>query len=48
MSEKVKQFFYFQAEKSWLRQYLLRGHKYELIFAALHIFQTKIFEYSRC
>ena len=36
MSETVKQLF-FQAEKNWLRQHLLRGHKCELIFAALHI-----------
>ena len=36
MSETVKQLF-FQAEKNWLRRHLLRGDKYELIFAALHI-----------
>ena len=36
MSETVKQLF-FQAEKNRLRRHLLRGDKYELIFAALHI-----------
>ena len=30
-------------EKKWLRQNLLRGHKYELIFAGLYLFQTHSF-----
>ena len=37
ISETVKQLF-FQAEKNWLLRHLLRSHKYEMIFAALHIF----------
>ena len=36
----------FQPEKKGLRQNLLRGRKYELIFAVLYHFQTKILEYS--
>ena len=39
-------FFFLKPEKKWLQQNLLRGDKYELIFAALYIFQTKILEYS--
>ena len=41
MSEMVQtlqlivSFFFFKPEKKWLQQNLLRGHKYELIFAAL-------------
>ena len=35
---------FFQPGKKWLSQNLLCGHKYELIFAALYIFQTKILE----
>ena len=39
-------FFFFKPEKKWLQQNLLRGHKYELMFAALYIFQTEFLEYS--
>ena len=46
ISETVRQSF-FQRGKKWLWQNLLRGHKYELKFTALHIFQTKILDY-RC
>ena len=35
---------FFQPGKKWLSQNLLCGHKSELIFAALYIFQTKIIE----
>ena len=45
MSGTVRHFI-FGRKKKWLRQNLLRGHKYELIFAALFIFRTKILEYS--
>ena len=45
ISETVRQSF-FQGGKKWLSQNLLRGHKYELKFTALHIFQTKILDYS--
>ena len=48
MSETVRQFFFFSQKRKWLRQNLLRSHKYELIFAALYIFQAKILEYSCC
>ena len=46
MSETVRQYFFFSQKRKWLGQNLLRGHKYELIFAALYIFQEKILEYS--
>ena len=46
MSGRVKQFF--SARKEIALTNLLRGHKYELIFAPLYIFQTEILEYSCC
>ena len=45
ISETVRQSF-FQGGKEWLWQNPLRGHKYELKFIAVHIFQTKILDYS--
>ena len=36
MNETLNQLF--QPEMKWLRKNVLRGHKYELIFAASHIF----------
>ena len=44
MGETARQFF--QPGKKWLRENLIRHHKYKLIFAALYIFQTIILEYS--
>ena len=43
---KQRESFVFQLEKKCLRQNLLCGQKYELIFSAIYIFQTKILEYS--
>ena len=37
---------FFSARKEIALTNLLRGHKYELIFAPLYIFQTEILEYS--